>query len=371
LAEEVIDLQGLDAMTLNTLMGEECKVELVLQWIHLLTVDGQTNGVVVIAPPILSRIFQNLSNMLNAFYGAYRLTEIPYPFPYKQTTELLLLTHCIITPMVMCDFTSEPGWTAFFSFALSLILISLNSIAHELEDPFGDDSNDLNLKEMQHELNKRLLMLMAPATQLVPEPSPSACDLSVQTGRRPQPETRAAVNAAAPTLTTPLRENIPDVDLVVLTHREQVLAGVPAASKDSPIAAKDAFAAASKDVGLGDDSSDLGVFFPNMKGSPAPSRKGADLPAPAPDGRLRPDLAAASGWAAPAPPKAATSAPTAPSVQVPSTFGARHSAPPLHASPASMQTRGPSSDTSGKELASQGSSVSTEQATPATALLQK
>jgi len=36
-----------------------------------------------------------------------------------------------------------------------------------------------------------------------------------------------------------------------------------------------------------------------------------------------------------------------------------------------MQTRGPSSDTSGKELASQGSSVSTEQATLAIAMLQK
>lgn len=167
---DVIDLQGLDANSLDTLWQEkECKVELLLQWVQSLTVDAIGDGVLVIAPPILSRIFQNLSNGLSAFNNAYRLVEVPYPFPYMQTTELLLLMHCIVTPMVMCDFTVEPAWTGVFSFLVAIILLSLNKIASELEDPYGNDYNDLDLNNMQEELNLRLLMLMRSSTRVVPK----------------------------------------------------------------------------------------------------------------------------------------------------------------------------------------------------------
>mmetsp|Transcript_20217 Transcript_20217/g.70055 ORF Transcript_20217/g.70055 Transcript_20217/m.70055 type:complete len:297 (-) Transcript_20217:212-1102(-) len=243
-------------------------------------------------------------------------------------------------------------------------MISLNCIAHELEDPFGDDSNDFNLKEMQSELNKRLLMLVAPETQLVPEPSPTAQDLTVQPGRRSrmytdsmEPATKEAIDAAnvmGPTLTAPLKHTISDVDLLVLQQRERVMTGVPSSSIG-------ANAASSKEVRHRDDSSDISAF-PSIKGSPAPSLRGADLP---PESRLRPDPATASSWLAPGPPRAGASAPAGP-MQVPSSYGPRHSAPLFHASPASMHTRGPSSD-----LASPGSSVSSEQAAVAIASLQK
>merc|ERR1740121_1034475 len=59
---EVIDFCGIDRESIRTIWSEECKVELVMQWLQSFTVDSQAAGVVTIAPPILSRIFQNLSN---------------------------------------------------------------------------------------------------------------------------------------------------------------------------------------------------------------------------------------------------------------------------------------------------------------------
>lgn len=166
--QEVIDMSAFDGKTLRTINDSGCKVELVVQWLQALTVDAQTNGVLAIAPPILSRIFQNLSNGLTAYYSAHRMTEIPYPFPYMQTTEWLLACHLLFTPIAMCAITKNMYWTGVLSFLIALILISLNQIAVQLEDPFGSDVNDLNLHDLQDEMNQRLLMLCHPATRDVP-----------------------------------------------------------------------------------------------------------------------------------------------------------------------------------------------------------
>jgi len=165
---EFVDPQGLDKDSLAVIQQEDCRVELLLQWIQSLVVDGIKTGVCSIPPPILSRIFQNLSNGLTAFHSASIVQEVPYPFPYMQTTEMLLITHFMLTPMVMCVLTNTPLWAGVFSFCATFSLWSLNTIATELEDPFGGDANDLPMLEMQHDLNKRLLLLLRPSTNRVP-----------------------------------------------------------------------------------------------------------------------------------------------------------------------------------------------------------
>mmetsp|Transcript_74200 Transcript_74200/g.241294 ORF Transcript_74200/g.241294 Transcript_74200/m.241294 type:complete len:309 (+) Transcript_74200:563-1489(+) len=162
------DAMGFDNQTKRAMKEEECKVELIVQYLQSLTVDAQVSGVLTIAPPILTRVFQNFSNGLSAFYAASLITEVPYPFPYMQTTELLLLGHCIVTPIAMCSVTAVPIWSGVFWFLTSLILISLNQIAVELEDPYGQDINDLNLIELQQEMNKRLRMLHVHADHPIP-----------------------------------------------------------------------------------------------------------------------------------------------------------------------------------------------------------
>eukprot|EP00928_Gymnodinium_smaydae_P052867 TRINITY_DN369_c1_g5_i1.p1 TRINITY_DN369_c1_g5~~TRINITY_DN369_c1_g5_i1.p1 ORF type:complete len:594 (+),score=101.79 TRINITY_DN369_c1_g5_i1:1481-3262(+) len=165
---ELIDVRGLDADTLKVIVKEECRVELIIQWVQSLTVDGIKSGVCTIPPPILSRIFQNLSNALTAYYSAYRVTEVPYPFPYVQTTEFMLLLHLISTPFMMQVFTSNPMWAAICTFIPIFVLLSVNFIAAELENPFNDTRNVLSMPSLQKDFNKRLCLLIKSTTNRVP-----------------------------------------------------------------------------------------------------------------------------------------------------------------------------------------------------------
>eukprot|EP00928_Gymnodinium_smaydae_P052864 TRINITY_DN369_c1_g2_i1.p1 TRINITY_DN369_c1_g2~~TRINITY_DN369_c1_g2_i1.p1 ORF type:complete len:588 (+),score=135.97 TRINITY_DN369_c1_g2_i1:191-1954(+) len=171
---ELIDVKGIDSDTLRVIRNEECRVELIIQWVQSLTVDGIKSGVCTIPPPILSRIFQNLSNALTAYYSAYRVTEVPYPFPYVQTTEVLLIVQMFVAPIVVQSFTSGPFWAFVCSFLAMFTILSLNFIAAELENPFKCSPNVLNMFALQREFNKRLLLLIKSSTNKVPKLSEKA-----------------------------------------------------------------------------------------------------------------------------------------------------------------------------------------------------
>lgn len=165
---ELIDARGIDAESLDSLREVECLVELIVQWVQSLTVMHINTGVLTIPPPILARVFHNLSNGLGSFHQAKKLTDVPYPFPFMQATEWLLVLHWLVTPIVMTNFTDRAVWAGVFSFLAVFILWTLNTIATELENPFGEDANDLHTEEMQNEMNKRYLTLLWPQANRIP-----------------------------------------------------------------------------------------------------------------------------------------------------------------------------------------------------------
>ena len=138
----------------------------------------------------MSRIFQELSNGLAAFHSATKMKEVPVPFAYVQVNALLLLGFNTITPIAIAVFSSpeyenlnadssadsSAGGSSADSSDFSMSSIStiaarrfhvitsvlLSSIvvcgftamwmvANELEDPFGDDANDLQLLDYHRE----------------------------------------------------------------------------------------------------------------------------------------------------------------------------------------------------------------------------
>lgn len=176
---EVIDLAGLDENSLKTLANSNFKVQLLIQWVQSITIDADSEGIINVAPPILTRIFQNLSCALGAFFSATRMREVRYPFAYAQTTDMLILVHLILTPVCMINFTGNPEWASLYSFCIAIMLVSLNNIAAEIENPFGAGSNDLNLVEMLQELNEHLLLLANPSTRAPPYISDRAISIDV------------------------------------------------------------------------------------------------------------------------------------------------------------------------------------------------
>jgi hypothetical protein len=127
-----------------------------------LVVQNQRNGIINSPPPIVSRVFQELSRGIVNVQNAKKITEIPFPFPYAQIMTLMILLQWCVTPIIVGTLLK----TWYMAGALSLITTffqwALLYIAVEIEDPFGGDANDLPLVEMQQDMNRSLWMLLDP-----------------------------------------------------------------------------------------------------------------------------------------------------------------------------------------------------------------
>merc|ERR1712232_954763 len=109
-----------------------------------------------------------------AFHDAIKISFVPFPFPYAQTCDCLLVLHWLAAPFVVSQWVTQPAWAFIFVFIQVFILWSLNFIAVEIENPFGTDANDLDGRHMQVEMNNHLLMLLQPETIRTPSSSETA-----------------------------------------------------------------------------------------------------------------------------------------------------------------------------------------------------
>merc|ERR1712178_494036 len=100
--------------------------------------------------------------------GAQKIRSVQFPFPYAQTCDILLLFHFVLVPFVTTQWVESEVWGGVFVFLQVFILWSLNFIAVEIENPFGNDANDLDGEKMQQEFNGQLLMLLSVGAQREP-----------------------------------------------------------------------------------------------------------------------------------------------------------------------------------------------------------
>eukprot|EP00927_Polykrikos_kofoidii_P064862 TRINITY_DN6059_c0_g1_i2.p1 TRINITY_DN6059_c0_g1~~TRINITY_DN6059_c0_g1_i2.p1 ORF type:complete len:625 (+),score=70.41 TRINITY_DN6059_c0_g1_i2:144-1877(+) len=165
---ELIDLGGIDQESLRALCRTQQKVAMVFQWIQSFIIENISTGVLSIPPPILSRAFQELGNGMVAHHEALQIAEIPFPFPYAQACDCLLVIHWCLTPLITAPWTPGVHFAAMFSFVQVFIMWSLTNIAVEIEHPFGLDSNDLDAAMMQTDMNHHLLLLIHPDVDRTP-----------------------------------------------------------------------------------------------------------------------------------------------------------------------------------------------------------
>jgi len=165
---DIAGVENIDDQSLRAIKESDSKVELVYQWIQQMLVENIATGVLSIPAPILSRVFQEIANGMVQFHEALKISTIPFPFPYAQTCDTLLLMHWLVTPIVISQWVSRPEGAFIFTFMQVFVVWSLRSIATEIENPFGLDANDIDSKAMQLELNRNLLMLLEPSTQRTP-----------------------------------------------------------------------------------------------------------------------------------------------------------------------------------------------------------
>jgi len=128
-------------------------VNLVMMWILLEITNLSITRKVLIEPPILSRVYQELSNGTLSYFRAMQIECVPFPFPFAQVVNYTLHGYFFFCPFIVMDILQalrSPGpisleqmWPALLlNFFAVAGYAALNEIAIELEDPFGDDDNE-------------------------------------------------------------------------------------------------------------------------------------------------------------------------------------------------------------------------------------
>eukprot|EP00437_Effrenium_voratum_P012556 CAMPEP_0181449950 /NCGR_PEP_ID=MMETSP1110-20121109/27926_1 /TAXON_ID=174948 /ORGANISM="Symbiodinium sp., Strain CCMP421" /LENGTH=343 /DNA_ID=CAMNT_0023574159 /DNA_START=457 /DNA_END=1485 /DNA_ORIENTATION=+ len=170
--EKTFDLFGLDgfeASSMAFLQESHDRCEITLQWIQRLIVESDAKQLLKIAPPILSRVFNELGNGIVNLNNARKITDFPIPFHLAQMITVMLIVHSLILPLISAatvdNMSSAAGITFFVSFAYWCV----HFITIELEWPFGDDPNDLPLQDMQTDFNMSLSCLIDNRAQEVPK----------------------------------------------------------------------------------------------------------------------------------------------------------------------------------------------------------
>merc|ERR1719337_46269 len=111
---EIIDLAGIDPESLEFLSKAPDKVEVILQWVQRSMVLHAQSGVLPVAPPILSRAFQEVSRGIVNLQNARKIADFPFPFPYAQASMVMLLLHWCWTPVACSIMFSSYHWHGFF-----------------------------------------------------------------------------------------------------------------------------------------------------------------------------------------------------------------------------------------------------------------
>merc|ERR1712072_1579096 len=107
---ELINLDGFDGQSLNFLETCHDKCEVTLQWIQRLIVEAEQKQILKIAPPILSRVYNELGNGIVNLNNARKIKEFPIPFPLAQMITVMLMFHWVITAIVCAASLESMYW---------------------------------------------------------------------------------------------------------------------------------------------------------------------------------------------------------------------------------------------------------------------
>lgn len=111
---------------------------------------------------------QNLQQLIDYIGGCERIRRTPLPFAYVVHLRRALAIYCGTLPMALVE---HFGWiTIPVTFLVAYVLLGIEEIGVEIEEPFGTDDNDLPLDRFctTIEQNLRALLPAAPTASIVP-----------------------------------------------------------------------------------------------------------------------------------------------------------------------------------------------------------
>jgi len=167
----VVDMEAIPQHMIDKLesYSSRNKVDLVYMWLNNVIIRGVKSGLLNVPPPILSRVFQQTEKAFVEYNQVLEVMTIPFPFPYAQTAYALLILMGLSTPFAMCSWTAHPATAFTMTFIGVMCLTSLELIARQLENPFGEDSNDLPIDDFQEAINESLVLMLTEDARSLPQ----------------------------------------------------------------------------------------------------------------------------------------------------------------------------------------------------------
>lgn len=86
-----------------------------------------------------------VANLVDVAGACDRIHRTPLPFAYVVHLRRALVVYCLTLPPAILD--GYGWWTILVSIAVAFILLGIEEIGVEIEDPFGFDDNDLPLEQ--------------------------------------------------------------------------------------------------------------------------------------------------------------------------------------------------------------------------------
>ena len=164
-SEKIAELAaGISKPERELLLAAPCPVFATAQRIQRAIITRLHAGGMRAPPPIISRIFQEVSNGLLFYNNATKMKEVPVPFPYVQLNAFLLnLFACFLCPIAIASFTPIL-WLSLTTTVVTVVsYFAVFIVANELEDPFGTELNDMPMLEFHEEFCASLCALMTKA----------------------------------------------------------------------------------------------------------------------------------------------------------------------------------------------------------------
>jgi len=170
---EVIDLMGIDKQSLKHLRGDHSKksrqrqCEVIVHWIMCLIKKSLGENILKDVPaPVLNKAISDLA--IIDIYRVRKIKEVPVPPPYSQMVLVMLTVHAVATPLIASQMMVSEVAATLATFCVTTAFWSLYHIASEIDDPFGNDSNDLDMPKLTEDFYEGLLHLLKPQTHTVP-----------------------------------------------------------------------------------------------------------------------------------------------------------------------------------------------------------
>lgn len=107
-----------------------------------------------IPPPIQSRVYHELSISMNLFSQCVKIADIPFPLPFAQLLDILLLVFIMSGAVYIGFFTRSYYVGPVMAFFVFEGIWGLNELAKTLENPFGRDINHISLVDFHDRFNE-------------------------------------------------------------------------------------------------------------------------------------------------------------------------------------------------------------------------